>query len=104
VTFLSLKYDVNVPSKSNKQRNLDFFVSLTKRAGSGAGSVRCLRTSGSGSVPKCHGSGTLERSMTSEEHHCAAGEEREQLTVKLSSEGRREPYSGEDSTVRFTRK
>jgi hypothetical protein len=55
-----------------------------------------LEISGSGSVPKCQGSGTLEKSLTSEE--------REQFTVKLSSEGRREPYSGEDSTVRFTRK
>jgi hypothetical protein len=53
--FLSLKNDINVPSKSNKQKKLGqkylLLVSwrtLMKRAGSGAGSV-----------PKCHGSGTL---------------------------------------------
>ncbi len=56
--YISLKNDVNVPSKSNKQKNRKkhlYFVGilrlLTKRAGSG---------SESGSVYKCHGSGTLE--------------------------------------------
>ncbi len=50
--------DVNVPSKSNKQKNFFFKISfllvswrcMTKTAGS---------RSGSGSTPKCHGSATL---------------------------------------------
>jgi hypothetical protein len=53
-----LKNYVNVPSKSNKQKNfltiflLVFSRSLTKRAGSG-----------SGPGPKCHESGTLFEMM-----------------------------------------
>jgi hypothetical protein len=56
--FLSLKNDVNVPSESNKQKNFIYIIllaswrSVTKIAGSGS-------ESGSGSTPKCHGSGTL---------------------------------------------
>jgi hypothetical protein len=52
--FLSVKNDENVTSKSVEQKN---WIKISwhleghdKRAGSG---------SGSGSVPKCHGSGTL---------------------------------------------
>ncbi len=57
MTFLSLKNDLNVPSKRNKHKSLDkfFFCILkvtAKRAGSGAGSA-------SGFVPICHESGTL---------------------------------------------
>ncbi len=66
--FLSLKNDVSVPSKSNKHKNLEkkYFLlasgrSLTKRAGSEAGSASVSQRYGSasGSVSKCHGSGTL---------------------------------------------
>ncbi len=58
--FLSLKNDVNVPSKSNKQKSffkncflLASWRSMTKIAGSGS-------TSGSGLPPTCHGSATLD--------------------------------------------
>jgi hypothetical protein len=55
-----LKNKVNLPSKSNKQKNLEknkFVVAILKVtdgkiAGAGAGSE-------SGYVPKCHGSATL---------------------------------------------
>jgi hypothetical protein len=59
--FLSLKNDVNVPSKSNEQTT--FFPSsrsLTKIAGSGSISQR-LRIRGSGYEQKCHRSPTLFR-------------------------------------------
>ncbi len=64
--------NVNVPSKSNKHKNvflqLVFFLeswrSMTKIAGSRSASrlhksEAWIRGSGSGSTPKCHGSGTL---------------------------------------------
>jgi hypothetical protein len=48
----SLKNDVNVPSKSNKQKIFlkNIFFGLTKIA------EAWIRGSGSGSTPKCHGS------------------------------------------------
>jgi hypothetical protein len=57
-----LENDVNVASKSNKQKPVEnFFICYLegqmKIAGSGAGSESQL--CGSGSVPKCHGSATL---------------------------------------------
>ncbi len=52
--FLSFKNDVS--SKGNKQKNLPSWRLLMKIAGSGSGSQR----HGSGSVPKCQGSATLE--------------------------------------------
>ncbi len=58
--YFSSKNDVNVPSKSNKQKNFFFcfffgvLSSMTKIEGSGA----WIR--GSGSVSKCHGSATLD--------------------------------------------
>ncbi len=71
--FLSLKNDVNVPSKSNKKKSffekisflLTSWRSMTETAGSWAwsGSI-CQRH---GSEPKCHGSATLEGSFV----HCA---------------------------------
>ncbi len=60
----SLENDVNIPPKSNKQKNLEKIVFLLtsvlkvndeKIAGSGSISQR----PGSESVPKCHGSATL---------------------------------------------
>ncbi len=66
--FLSLKNDVNVSSKSNKQKNFGKNLilcghlvtchPLTKKAGS---RIRksMVRIRGSGSVQKCHGSATL---------------------------------------------
>jgi hypothetical protein len=65
--LFTLKNDVNVLSKSNKQKNLlAFWRSMTKIAGSGAGSIsQETRIPGSGSVPKCHGSATLAASRPS---------------------------------------
>jgi hypothetical protein len=48
--FLSLKNDVNEPSKSNEQKNR-FFVGVLK--------VNDENSRIPGSVPKCHGSETL---------------------------------------------
>jgi hypothetical protein len=72
--FLSLKNDVNVLSKRYEHKNLreklfllPFWRSVTKRAESGAGSgsithgSKDLNTYASRSVPKCHWSGTLNR-------------------------------------------
>ncbi len=69
--FLSLKNYVNVPSKSNKQKNFyknQFFVDILKvndknsririRIHQLEAWIRGSR-SGSGSTPKCHGSATL---------------------------------------------
>jgi hypothetical protein len=70
--FLSLKNDGNIPSKSNRLKKLLKIIFLlasgrsTKIAASGS-KIRirihqleaCIRGSGSGSTPKCHGSGTL---------------------------------------------
>jgi hypothetical protein len=57
--FLSLKNDVNTPSKSNKQKKLEFLFLV--------GSLKVTdeksRIRGSGSVPKCHGSGTLKKKI-----------------------------------------
>jgi hypothetical protein len=74
--FLSLKNDVTVASTSNTQKK-NFLVAIMKVtdeiAGSGSGSGVGLESesgsvsqrSGSGSVPKCHGSATLlERAIT----------------------------------------
>ncbi len=68
--FLSFRNYVNVPLKSNKQKNfklhqnicflLASWRSMTKIAGSGSISQR-HGSAGSGSTPKCHGSGTLLR-------------------------------------------
>ncbi len=67
--FLSLKDDVNVPSKSNKQNNLGkklFFVGILKVTDEKSRSQSWIRISlsevrirGSGSIPKCYGSRTL---------------------------------------------
>ncbi len=71
--FLSLNYDVNVPSKSNKQKNTFFKLvfllaswrSLTKIAGSRSGSGFRFMSQMYGSSdpvrihPKCRGSATL---------------------------------------------
>jgi hypothetical protein len=61
IIILSLKINVNVASKSNKQKNRlgkKSFVAILKVTdkitGSGSGSVSQRRGSGSG--PKCHGS------------------------------------------------
>jgi hypothetical protein len=60
--FSSLKNDVNVHSKTNKQKNLYFLLvssrPMTKIAGSGAGSGSVSHRYGS--APKCHGSATLK--------------------------------------------
>jgi hypothetical protein len=53
IIFLSLKTDENVPTESNEQKNLEkktyfllaFWKSLTKRAGSGSGSVNQVNRS-----------------------------------------------------------
>jgi hypothetical protein len=75
--FLSLKNDVNVASKSHKQKKLckkiTFLLasgrSVTKIEGSGSRILIRIRIwihqseawiRGSGSTPKCHGSATLE--------------------------------------------
>ncbi len=68
MTFLSLMNDVNVPSKRviNKKlekKNYLLFVSLTKRAGSGAESGTLSQRFGAGSIPKCHGSGTVSQRL-----------------------------------------
>ncbi len=68
--FLSFKNDVNVASKSNKQKNLkkkSFLLaswrSMTKECSfAGSGSISQKR--GSGSVPKCHGSATLRKTVS----------------------------------------
>jgi hypothetical protein len=74
--FLSVKNDANVPSKSKKQKTI-FLVDILKvpdeksrirswirsRIHSLGVGIRRSR-SGSGSVPKCHGSGTLVHSNT----------------------------------------
>jgi hypothetical protein len=52
--FLSLKNDVIVPSKSNKQKNLKIKISFLM-----ASWRSMTKIAGSGSTPKCHGSGTL---------------------------------------------
>ncbi len=69
--FLSFKNDVNVPSKINKQRNFRkkiVFVGLLKVNEENSRiriririhySEAWIHGSGSGSTPKCHGSGTL---------------------------------------------
>jgi hypothetical protein len=56
---LSLKNDVNVASKSNKQKNVKkiILVGILKVADEKTRSVS--QRGGSGSVPKCHGSATL---------------------------------------------
>jgi hypothetical protein len=61
---LSLKDDVNVPSKKerNKKENL-FFVSILSATDEKAGSGSVSQWCGSGSVPKCYGSTTLVRSL-----------------------------------------
>ncbi len=80
--FLSLKNYVNVPSKSNKQKNvfnkicflLASWRSMMRIAGSGSGSISQsmdprIRIHGSGSTPKCHGSATLVESWGSFLYH-----------------------------------
>jgi hypothetical protein len=67
--FLSVKNNINVPSKSNKQQN--FFLKLVfvadLKVNDEKSRIRIhsseawIRASGSGSTPKCHGSGTLLR-------------------------------------------
>jgi hypothetical protein len=67
--FLSLKNDVNVPTKSNKQKNFLkklFFVGILKENDENSRirirthcSETWIRGSRSGSTPKCHGSATL---------------------------------------------
>jgi hypothetical protein len=64
--FLSLKTDVNAPSKSKKATKIRkklFFVCILKatdvKRGSGSGFGSLTLWSGSGSVPTCHGSTTL---------------------------------------------
>ncbi len=56
--FLSVENDVNVPKKVIRKKSflLASWRSMTKRIGSG---------SGSGSVLKCHGSGTLKKTLPS---------------------------------------
>jgi hypothetical protein len=65
--FLSLKNDVNLPSKSNKNFfvKIKFFVGILKVNDENSRirihqSETWIRGSGSGSTPKCHGSATLE--------------------------------------------
>ncbi len=60
--FLCLKNYVNVPSKSNKQKN--FVKTYMTKIGSGSGSINQRHGSrGSGSTPKCHGSGSLKNNI-----------------------------------------
>jgi hypothetical protein len=69
-----LKYDVNVPSKSNNQKPLNentylLLAScqpLTRKTGSGA-------KSGSGSVSKCHESTTLIKAKVERETNPVSG-------------------------------
>ncbi len=61
--FLSLKNDVNIASKSNKQKNL--FLAILKVTDENRIRIRIhqsevrIRGSGCESAPKCHGSATL---------------------------------------------
>jgi hypothetical protein len=57
--FLSLKNGVKVPSKStgSKQKNCFKIISFLLASGR---SMTKIAGSGSGSTPKCHGSGTLD--------------------------------------------
>jgi len=65
--FLSLKNEVNVTSKSNKQKNRNFVVVdvlkvTDEKAGSAGSASPRYGIRGFGSLPKCHGSGTLFKS------------------------------------------
>jgi hypothetical protein len=84
--FLSLKNDVNVHSKSNKQKTFlkQFFVCILRINDENSRirirvrmqlSEAWIRGSGSASTPKCHGSGTLVRNInivcvSSVQWHC----------------------------------
>ncbi len=63
--FLSLKTDVNVPSKSNEQKNFEktYFFVCNLKATDEKSRIRLrysvVQIHGSGSVPKCHGSTKL---------------------------------------------
>jgi hypothetical protein len=74
MTFFSLKADVKVPSKSNKQKNFEtnlIFVDILK-ATDEKSRIRILnrirnsvvRPCGSGSVLSCHGSTTLIETLS----------------------------------------
>jgi hypothetical protein len=62
--LLSLKNDVNVPSKSNKKKTLKkiSFLLASWKVNDENSKIRIQSEAwirGSGSTPKCHGSGTL---------------------------------------------
>jgi hypothetical protein len=69
---LPLKNDVKVPSKSNMQKNVQFFVGILKVNYENRRvriririhqSEALILGSGSGSKPKCHGSATLRKAL-----------------------------------------